>query len=52
MGCSCGVVCDVEGGGGLPVRRHSYRGHRVDLQYMEGVWLAKKRQKIVENQVK
>ena len=31
MCCSCGVVWDVEGGGGLPIRRHSYRGHRVEL---------------------
>ena len=29
--CWCGVVWDVEGGGDLPVRRHSYRGHRVEL---------------------
>ena len=30
--CWCGVVRDVEGaGGGLPVRRHSYRGNRVEL---------------------
>ena len=28
---SCGVVWDVEGGGGLPARRHSYRGYRVEL---------------------
>ena len=28
--CWCGVVWDVEGGG-LPVRRHLYRGHRVEL---------------------
>ena len=27
--CWCGVVWDVDGGGGLSVRRHSYRGHRV-----------------------
>ena len=27
--CWCDVVWDVEVGGGLPVRRHSYRGHRV-----------------------
>ena len=26
-----GVVCGVEGVGGLPVRRHSYGGHRVEL---------------------
>ena len=25
------MVRDAEGGGGLPVRRHSYRGHRVEL---------------------
>ena len=29
--CSCGVVWRVEGGRGLPVHRHSYRGHRVEL---------------------
>ena len=29
--CWCGVVWDAEGGGGLPVRRHSYGGHRVEL---------------------
>ena len=29
--CSYGVVWGVEGGGGLPVRRHSYGGHRVEL---------------------
>ena len=29
--CWCDVVRDVEGGGGLPVRRHSYKGHRVQL---------------------
>ena len=29
--CWCGVVWGVEGGGGLPLRRHSCRGHRVGL---------------------
>ena len=29
--CFAGVVWDVEGGGGLSVRRHSYWGHRVEL---------------------
>ena len=29
--CSHGVVWGVEGGGDLPVRRHSYGGHRVEL---------------------
>ena len=29
--CWCGVVWDAESGGGLPVHRHSYRGHRVEL---------------------
>ena len=38
-----GVVWDVEGGGGLPVRRHSYGARRVQLT-MEGR-LAKKRPK-------
>ena len=31
MCCWCGVVCDVEGGGGLPVRRHLYWGDKVEL---------------------
>ena len=29
--CSYGVVWGVEGRGGLPVRWHSYGGHRVEL---------------------
>ena len=29
--CWCCDLWDVEGEGGLPVRRHSYRGHRVNL---------------------
>ena len=31
MCCPCSVVRDVESGGSLPVRRHSYRGHKVEL---------------------
>ena len=34
----CGVVWAVEGGGSLPVRRHSYRGHGVEL-WRIGDWL-------------
>ena len=29
--CWCGFAWGVEGGGGLSVRRHSYRGHRVEV---------------------
>ena len=28
--CWCGVAWDVDGEGGLPARRHSDRGHRVE----------------------
>ena len=31
MSCWCGVVWDAEGEGGLPVRRQSYRGYRLEL---------------------
>ena len=31
MCCWCGVAWEVEGGGGLPARRHSYRRHRGEL---------------------
>ena len=34
--CWRGVVWDVEGGGGLSVRRHSFRGHRVELWRASG----------------
>ena len=51
--CAAGVAwCGmwrVEGGGGRPVRRHSYRGHRVGL-WRTADW-KKKRPKAVESQV-
>lgn len=30
------MACDVEGGTGVPVRRHSYWGHRVELRRDSG----------------
>ena len=43
------VVWGVEGGGGLPVRRHSFGGHRVKL-WRASDWL--KKQKNDKNQLK
>ena len=39
--CWCGVVWDVEGGGGLSVSRHSYRGHGVEV-WRTAAWCKKK----------
>ena len=36
--CSYGVVWGMESGGGLPVRRHSYGGHRVE-RWRASDWL-------------
>ena len=47
--CSCGVVWVVKGGGGLPVHRHSYRGHRVELWRISD-WLQNDKKKKVESQ--
>ena len=41
-----GVGCGMEDGGGLPVRRHSYGGHRVEL------WRASDRLKNDKKQLK
>ena len=46
MCCWCDVGGNVEGGGGLPVRRDSCRGHRVEPLIAD--WL--KRQITVESQ--
>ena len=50
MCCSCGVVWDVEGAGGLPVRRQSYRGHRVELwRISDGLKNDKKQTKVKQS---
>ena len=48
--CSCGVVRDVEGGGGLIVRRHSYRGNAPELwRISDGLKNDKKQLKVKQS---
>ena len=47
----CGVVWDVKGGGGLPVRRHSCRGHRVELWRIAD-WLQNDKKKLKAKQIR
>ena len=44
-GVGRGVGCGVEGGGGLPVRRHSYGGHRVEL-WRASDWLKNEKKQL------